>query len=82
MKQAARIAVVALLGMVAGLGLGQITQADAGGSDPSIAILQRIEKKLGASYQPSTVLGELSDIKSNTWGTCESLHAAGCRLIP
>lgn len=81
MRQATVVVIVGFLGIVIGLGLGQVTHADAGNSDPNTAILKRIERKLGAGYINESVLGLLSDIKSNTWGTCEALNGPGCQLL-
>jgi hypothetical protein len=79
-KPLTAVLVIALFGVLAGLALGRVTQAGAGGRDPSVTLLRSIDNKLGANYSYGTVLGELSKIKSNSWGVCRAVEGSGCQL--
>lgn len=87
LKPAALIALVAIIGILTGLAVGQIATANsekastsASSSRQVVSQLKQINNKLGANYKSTSALGYLSDIEQvlgdieyNTEQTCAVL---------
>ena len=82
LKARTAAAVVALLCILAGLAIGQLTQAkSAGGSLYGVEReLKKLNARVGLSYSSGTVNGLLNEIKSDS-GHIEDSTSATCRAV-
>lgn len=85
------ILLVALIGALGGLAIGQITQAHSAKATASSATtrslrgiksdLDNINESVGSTFLKGTVIDELDDIKTNTGQTCRAVGGTSCRTL-